>query len=171
MTFYLLLFTSFFTLLTFIVSILILIKTNKKPDNLVVQTEDQTNKVQIEEQLLEEVTSTLLLQMFTVRNAVHKQTTGPHAKRIERAPRLLTNEITKLESYFSNDQLQLIQQFSNLFTHYLHQYWLTQDGKIKTVFTGDVDKKTGDVGKMIAASEVLLIKLDRLMKEFQLISG
>lgn len=166
MSFYLLLFISTFTLLTFIVSILILVKTNKKTIILAEHKEEQRNSIQIEEQLKEEVTSTLLLQMFTIRNAVHKQTTGPHAKRIERAPQLLTNEITKLESYFSNDQLQLIQQFSNLFTHYLHQYWLTRDGKIKTVFTGDIDKKTGDVGKMIEASEVLLIKLDRLMKEF-----
>lgn len=172
MVLYLQIFTLIIVLITFIISITTILKINllraKQPPSGLEPIDPTKNGDNIDQQLKEEVLSAVLLQMFTIRNAVHKQTTGPHAKRIERAPLLLTMELDHIKKNFSNEQLQLLQQYTKQFNHYKNKYWITKDGKIKTVFSGDIDQKTGDVGKMIEASELLVLKLDRFIEEFQI---
>ncbi|RXJ03864.1 hypothetical protein DS745_00280 [Anaerobacillus alkaliphilus] len=121
----------------------------------------------LEQQLKEELTLTVLLKMFTVRNAVHKQIGNVHAKAIELAPHDVGISEVLLEKHFSLEEQTMIRSFWELFSQYKASYWITKNEKVKTVFTGDIEKRSGDVGRMILASENLVKKLDLLLIEMQ----
>jgi hypothetical protein len=119
------------------------------------------------ENLKDELTATVLLKMFAIRNAVQKQETNIHVKVIENAPKEFGIDEQLLNKYFSNQHIALINEYWKLFDDYLNNYWVTKNGKLKTVFSGVIEKKSGDVGELMRGSEQLVLKLDRLLKDFQ----
>lgn len=156
-----------FIILVVIIQLLLLIKLMKKTKSWEIN-EEKTNIQLIDEQLKEEIRITILLKMFVIRNAVQKQTLNIHVKAMENAPHIIGISEEILIKAFSGQEIKLIKQFWNVFQQYVNNYWLTYNGQqFKTVFSGDVGKKTGDVGKMIVASEQLILKLDKLLEIFQ----
>lgn len=124
------------------------------------------DKEQKKLELYEEVKTTVLLQMYTIRNAVQKQITNVHVKSIEQAPKTVAISDDLLKESFSAEEILTIEAFWQLFNMYINDYWLTKNGGYKTVFTGQFDFKTGEVGKMVLSSEQLIPKLDLLIKKF-----
>jgi hypothetical protein len=119
------------------------------------------------EYLKDELTATVLLKMFAIRNAVQKQTTNIHVHVIEQAPKGIGIDTQLLDKYFSNQNIVLIREYWQLFDDYLKNYWMSNNGKLKTVFRGVIDRKSGDVGELMQASEQLVLKLDKLLDDFQ----
>lgn len=121
----------------------------------------------LEATLQDEIITTVFLKMFTIRNSVHKQISNIHVRSIENAPKKIGIDQQLLLQSYSKNKLELINLYWELFNSYIQTYWTRKNNGFKTVFSGDIDKKTGDVGKMIVASEQLLVKLDQLLVEFQ----
>ncbi|MFN7252117.1 MAG: hypothetical protein ACK4M9_15150 [Anaerobacillus sp.] len=119
------------------------------------------------ENLKDELTATLLLKMFAIRNAVQKQGTNIHVKVIENAPKEIGIDAQLLKKYFSNQNIAIINEYWQLFDDYLNNYWVAKNGKFKTVFSGVIEKKSGDVGELMRGSEQLVLKLDQLLEDFQ----
>ncbi|MBU8907162.1 hypothetical protein [Desertibacillus haloalkaliphilus] len=115
--------------------------------------------------LQEELRSHLMLKALKVRHAVDKQTVSIHARLIENAPRSSGLTDKQLASTFSPQQLQAIEAYWQAFNDYLHAYWLTKNGKVKTVFRGHDRSKESEIGKMMHASHELLRKLDPLLDQ------
>lgn len=121
----------------------------------------------IHEKLKDELIATVLLKMLMIRNAVQKQTTNIHVKLIERAPKDIGINQCLLTKYFTPQEVGNLNEFWELFIQYKRDYWISNNGHLKTVFSGDLEKKTGDAGKMAFASEQLVLTLDKLLSDFQ----
>ncbi len=132
-----------------------------------VQTKNLISIPNTDTEFREVLLSTVLLKMYTVRNSVHKQTMNIHARAIQIAPVECGINEQLLKKHFKNDERIIIATFWGHFNEYLNSYWLTKKGITKTVFTGDMVEKTGDVGKMMVASEHLVFKLDLLIQDLQ----
>ncbi|QOY35934.1 hypothetical protein AWH56_025340 [Anaerobacillus isosaccharinicus] len=125
--------------------------------------EDET----IHEKLKDELIATVLLKMLMIRNAVQKQTSNIHVKLIARAPKDTGIDKVLLTKVFSPQEVEIINKFWELFNQYRKDYWISNNGHLKTVFSGDLDKKTGDAGKLVFASDQLVLNLDKLLSDFQ----
>lgn len=117
--------------------------------------------------LKDEIITTVLLKMFSIRNSIHKQTTNIHTKSIENAPKKIGISYQLLAQCFTKSKIEKIDHYWNLFNDYVNNYWVNKNGKIKTVFSGDINKRTGEVGQMIIASEQVIIILDQILEEIQ----
>lgn len=158
---------SFFLILfVLLVQFVILIKINRKLKTVKTFHDHGLTKLN-EKNLREEIITSNLLKMFTIRNAVHKQTNHVHVKAIDYAPKSIQIDDELLANCFSKSKVALIHLYWELFNSYINNYWLNKNNQLKTVFSGDVAKRTGDVGKMIIASEQLVKKLDNILEEIQ----
>lgn len=137
--------------------------TNSKSEGKKITETADLNFTEID--LQEEVELTTFLKMYAVRNSVQKQLNGIHVKSIEFAPKSLGIKKEIVEKSFPSEKIQLIETFWNLFNEYVETYWKNKNRGYKTVFAGDIDKKTGDVGVLLQASEELVIKLDQIIEE------
>ncbi|OIJ15915.1 hypothetical protein BKP35_02715 [Anaerobacillus arseniciselenatis] len=117
--------------------------------------------------LKEEVITAVFLKMFTIRNAVHKQTTNLHVKSIENTPTTIGISDDLLQKAFSKNNVEQINLYFHTYNNYRQKYWVNKHHKLRTVFPGDIAQKSGDVGKMMVASEQLVKQLDKMLTEIQ----
>ncbi|MBB5172964.1 hypothetical protein [Texcoconibacillus texcoconensis] len=115
--------------------------------------------------IIDEQLQTMKLQCYQARNAVHKQTFGPHSKEMEFAPKQIPTVYEQLRSELSTETNELIEQFWVTYLQFLETHWLDSRGKLRSVFTGDETKKTGDVGQMMHAADRTVQQLDIFLSE------
>lgn len=148
----------------FVIMIIHLLFTYKILKKLRKENNVKTNSISTERDLYEEMKSSVILKMYSIRNGVHKQCFSIHTRQMLLLPRTVGIKESTLLHVFTKEEKKLIDTFWEQYNHYLYTYWIGRNGQIKTVFAGNIEDRTGEVGKLMNASEELVSKLDALIE-------
>lgn len=125
-----------------------------------------TDTVELNYDWEEEVKRTVELQLMRIRNAVQKQTSSIHKKEIELAPKSFIFDDKKLMKVYNEEQRLILQTYISSFDTYLHRYWYTKNGKLKTVFKGTIENPETQAGQLVRSSHELCHQMDLWINEF-----
>ncbi|GAE35846.1 hypothetical protein [Halalkalibacter akibai] len=158
-------------LLFFILIVLILVLRNQRTLNKNVDSLRQLQTSLMEptqyyqHKLLEEKKAHILILAFQIRDAIAKQQYSIHANAIENMPLKHSLSDLELASVFSPSQALLMKKYWALADQYIETYWLTHEGKIKTIFKGRADDPQTELGQMHHASKNISKQLDIWLAE------
>lgn len=147
--------------------ILILLRIQKTMNSFISSTNNRFVKIEskIHNELMEEKKAHLLLLMYDVREVVAKQQSDIYPKAISNLPLSPGISDRELAELFPANKALLIKQFWNLYKDYVDQHWLDKNGQFKTIFRGQSQDVTSDLGKLHASSRSLASQMDHWLRE------
>lgn len=113
--------------------------------------------------LYQEEAAYVMTLMYEIRSAVAKQEQALHRRALERTQQALPFSIKKLRLLFTEEEVHTIQTFWQHYETYLRKHWLTEKGKIKSVFRGAPHLPNSEYGQMVIASKNILPIFDELL--------
>ncbi|RSL32049.1 hypothetical protein D7Z54_17790 [Salibacterium salarium] len=115
----------------------------------------------------EEVRHHLHMRALQIRDAVYKQTKGPHPRAIEETSSEIGYHSSTLRQLFGPNHTTKMENFFKAYDVYIDTYWKTSKGNIKKVFRGKPSEPFNEYHSIQQASLQLLHELDQALGDFE----
>ncbi|MBP3950521.1 hypothetical protein [Bacillus suaedae] len=147
--------------------VLILLRMQKSMNRFISSTNNRFVKIEnkIHNELMEEKKAHLLLLMYDVREVVAKQKSDIYPRAISNLPLSSGINDRELAELFPANKALLIKQFWDSYQDYVEEHWLNKNGQFKTIFRGQSQDITSELGKLHLSSKSLASQMDHWLRE------